>query len=303
MGYIATVGSINADLRVTVQRHPQPGETLLGSGGEVGPGGKGANQAVAAALQGAQVRFVGAIGSDANAATAIGTMRAAGVGLEDVHTLSGPTGLAIISVSEDAENSIIVVPGANAAVDAEFVAQAKDTIAGADILLLQGEIPASGIEKAVELSTGRVVINLAPVVEVNREVLLKADPLMVNEHEAQLVLDQLGSPYQPTTTPQAPDELAQALLDQGFASVVITLGSKGALLATAEAMEHIAPLDVQPVDTTGAGDAFAGGFVAKLLQGASLKEAAEFANRVGAYAVQGVGAQDSYPTQDAELPS
>lgn len=295
---VAVVGSINADLSVRVQRHPNPGETVLGMDSSVSPGGKGANQAVAAALQGAKVIFVGAVGKDAYAEPALELLRTSNVCLDHISEVEGPTGTAVITVSEDGENSIIVIPGANATVDAACVATHAETIANADIVLLQGEIPADGFREAIKAATGRVVVNLAPVIPVDRETLLKADPIMANEHEANLILEQLGS----SINSDDPHELAQELLAQGFASVVLTLGSKGALVADPASSVMVPSPKVTAVDTTGAGDAFAGDFVAQLLGGASPVEAAQHAVRVGAYAVQYRGAQASYPHADAELP-
>lgn len=295
---VVVVGSINADLTVRVARHPSPGETLLGSGGAVTAGGKGANQAVAAALQGASVAMVGAVGGDPYAGPATEFLRAAGVDMSAVATVDDVTGLAVITVAEDGENTIVVVPGANAHVDADFVAERADLIAGAEVLLLQGEIPADGFAAAVRLSTGRVVVNLAPVIEVDPASLLRADPLMANEHEAGLILEQLGVGI----TSDAPEDLARALLDAGFPTVVLTLGSAGAMVATGDGLTPVETPRVTPVDTVGAGDAFAGALVARLVAGDDLIAAAGHAARVGAFAVTGHGAQTSYPGPDATLP-
>ncbi|QPK79663.1 ribokinase [Corynebacterium lizhenjunii] len=332
---LCVVGSINADLMVSVARHPQPGETVLGSGGAVLAGGKGANQAVAAALQGAHVTFVGAVGDDAYAAAALEHLKATGVDLQAVaRRADTSTGLAVITVAADGENSIVVVPGANAAVDAEYVSSQAATIEAADIVLLQGEIPADGFRRAVEIARAagaRVVVNLAPVIPVDRTALLAADPLLANEHEAGLILEQLGHPPDPEATPQ---QLAQALLDAGCASVLLTLGAQGAVLADAAGLTPI-PTRVAAVDTTGAGDAFAGAFVASLLaepftdpfaeaeqepgdgpplagpavhhrdrhrDGADMVAAAHHAARVAAYATLSPGAQPSYPRAGDELP-
>ena len=294
---IIVVGSINADLAVQVHRHPKPGETLMGSGGTITPGGKGANQAVAAALQGASVRFVGAVGNDAYATPAL----RCGVDLTGISHVEDTTGLAVIAISADGENTIIVISGANAWVDAEAVKQHATDIAAADIVLLQGEIPAEGFQAAVDAATHRVVINLAPVVPVDRDALLQADPLMANEHEAALVLQQLGHEVAEEDS-KNPEKLAADLLDAGFASVVLTLGAAGALVATPEGSELVPSPKVTAVDTTGAGDAFAGALVARLDAGDSLLDAAHHAVRVAAYAVTGRGAQDSYPTKDDQLP-
>lgn len=294
MPQITVVGSVNADLTVTVARHPSPGETLLAAGGDTTPGGKGANQACAAAKLGAQVALVGAVGRDPNAAVATAELKRAGVDLTHLEEVDDVTGLAVITVADGGENTILVVPGANAAVGAEFVDAHAEAIQAADLLLLQGEIPADGIARAVELARGRVVINLAPVIDIPREVLLRADPLVVNEHEARLLCEQLRI-----------DDSVTALLHTGFASVVVTLGPDGALVADARGVEEVASPDVKTVDTVdtvGAGDAFAGALCHRLTQGDSLVDATRFACRVGAFAVTRPGAQTSYPGEGDALP-
>lgn len=283
---------------VHTARHPKPGETLLGHGGEITAGGKGANQAVAAALLGTPVTFVGAVGSDAYAAPAMHYLKASGVNLEHVARTDEVTGLAVITVDEQGENTIIVVPGANALVDAPFVTTHSSPITESELVLLQGEIPAEGFAKAIELATGRIVINLAPVIAVDKDALLRADPLLANEHEAGLILEEFGLSAKGT-----PEELAQRLRDAGFASVVLTLGARGALVTEGTDLVAVPSPQVTPVDTTGAGDAFAGALCARLLKGDSLVEAARYAARVGAFAVTGAGAQASYPDRDTELPS
>ena len=294
---MCVVGSINADLVVHTARHPQPGETLLGSGGTITAGGKGANQAVAAARLGAKVSFVGAVGSDAYAAPAMHYLQASGVDLTHVEASEEVTGLAVITVDTQGENTIIVVPGANALVDAPFVTTHSSPITASQLILLQGEVPAEGFAKAIELATGRVVVNLAPVIEVDKDALLRADPLLANEHEAGLILEQLGLSGEGT-----PEELALRLREAGFASVVLTLGARGALVAEKEVTQIPSPR-VTAVDTTGAGDAFAGALCARLLHGDDLVEAATYAARVGAYTVTGEGAQASYPDLRSKLPS
>ena len=295
---MCVVGSINADLVVHTARHPQPGETLLGHGGEISAGGKGANQAVAAALQGATVSFVGAVGSDAYAEPAMKYLRSSGVDLEQVDVTDEVTGLAVITVDQEGENTIIVVPGANALVDDFFVSSHSSPIEAADLVLMQGEIPAEGFARAVALARGRVVVNLAPVVEVDAKALLRADPLLANEHEAGLILEQLGQ-----RSDGSPEELAQRLREAGFASVVLTLGARGALVAEGTDLVAVPSPQVTAVDTTGAGDGFAGALCARLLEGDALVEAAAYAARVGAFAVTRAGAQASYPDATDKLPS
>lgn len=298
MGSLIVVGSINADLTARVERHPNPGETLLGSGGGITAGGKGANQAVAAAYLGANVKFVGAVGDDPYVEPALEHLRSSGVDLSDVAAVDDTTGLAIITVSDDGENTIVVIPGANAHVDSHFVASRRDQISEADIVLLQGEIPADGFAAAVKAAGNRVVINLAPVIEVDAQALLTADPLLANEHEAGLILDQLGV----QAASDKPSDLAQSLIDAGFTSVVLTLGASGALVATKDELVDIPTPKVKAIDTTGAGDAFAGALCARLLEGDDLVQAATFAARVGAASTLGNGAQASYPTAKDSLP-
>lgn len=296
---VVVVGSVNADLLVRAPRHPRAGETVLGSTLDVLPGGKGANQAVAAARLGAPTALVGAVGSDAFAGPALSGLRAAGVDLAAVAVHDGPTGVALVTVAEDGENTIVVVPGANARVDAGAVAAHRELVAGAAVVVVQGEIPRSGTEAAAAATRGRLLVNLAPVVEVDVTVLADADPLVVNEHEAALALAALD----PAPAPADEESVARALLARGVRSVVVTLGARGALVATAEGVTRVAAPRVPVVDTTGAGDAFVGALAAHLARGAGLVPAARTAARVGAYAVGRAGAQPSYPDAATPLPA
>ena len=187
-GTVVVVGSINVDQVVTVARLPRPGETLIGTGMVLLPGGKGANQAVAAARRGASTVMVGAVGDDVHAAAATPLLTESGVDVSRVEVVSGPTGLAVVSVGDDAENTIVVVPGANASVGRDAVERHADVLRTASVVVLQGEIPADGIEHAARLASGRVLLNLAPVVAVDPDVVRLADPLVLNEHEGRLVL-------------------------------------------------------------------------------------------------------------------
>lgn len=291
-GRVVVLGSLNADVFARVERHPRPGETVLGSGGEVRAGGKGANQAAAAALAGAPVVMVGAVGSDAYAAVATGNLARAGVSLDAVRTVEGPTGLALITVSADGENSIIVIPGANAQVGAPDLGH-LETLSASDVLVLQGEVPVEAVTAAAQTAAvrgARVVVNLAPVVALPAEVLQLADPLVVNEHEGEGALRLLDA----DPSGLSPEKLCQALRANGVPSVVMTLGGEGALIA-ADAVTNIPAENVTVVDTTGAGDAFVGALAAGLCAGEDLVAAARRATRFAAEAVQHEGAQDSYP--------
>lgn len=323
IGRIVVVGSINVDLSAQVQRHPRPGETLHGRGGRMTPGGKGANQAVAAARLGGTVAMVGAVGTDLQAEAGLAGLREAGVDLGEVREVEGPTGLAIVTVAEDGENSIVVIAGANDTVDADRVQAARDVIGEAAIVVCQGEIPREGIEALPDLVHGRLLHNPAPVMELDPAVLLASDPLVVNEHEASLVLAQLVTAGAPLASPDArasasarvgpsdpappgpedPAGMARALHRAGIASVVITLGARGALVADAEGIHPIPAAPVDAVDTTGAGDAFIGALAMGLARGDALPVAARIASQVGAHAATGHGAQPSYPHAEDALPA
>ncbi|GAB3550764.1 ribokinase [Arthrobacter tumbae] len=300
---VVVVGSINADLVVTLERHPQPGETLLGRTMTVMPGGKGANQAVAAAKFGAPTTMIGAVGQDAYTDVALSGLHSAGVKTDRVQRVGTTTGVAIVEVDDGGENTIVVIPGANGEVTPALVASAADLISDAGVLVLQGEIPAASVAAAVASATGRVLINLAPVIELDRETLLRAHPLVVNEHEGALALEQLTGAAQPAgPEPSNHAETARALLDCGFSSVVMTLGGAGALLADSSGVLEVPAPSVAVVDTTGAGDAFVGALAARLVAGDALPEAVGVAVRVGAFAVGAEGAQPSYPSLTDALP-
>nr|WP_307785008.1 ribokinase [Frigoribacterium sp. CFBP 13605] len=307
------VGSINVDQVVTVDRLPLPGETLIGSSMTLSPGGKGANQAVAAARRGARTVMIGAVGDDGRADDALPHLRSSGVDVSGVDTVPGPTGLAIVSVGGDSENTIVVVPGANGAVSASFVGGHAGALAEAAVVVLQGEIPVDGIAAAVQHAGGRVVFNLAPVIDVPADVVKVADPLVVNEHEGRLLLaawagsgsgSGSGSASASDEEARVDDEsVVASLRAQGVTSVVMTRGAAGAIVSDASGTVLVASPRVAAVDSSGAGDAFVGALAAGLAAGASLLEAARDAVRVGAFSVTGVGTQASYPTLDDELPA
>ena len=316
---VVVVGSINVDQVVTVDRLPLPGETLIGTSMTLLPGGKGANQAVAAARRGAATTMIGAVGDDVHASAALPLLVESGVDVERVATAEGPTGLAVVSVGSDSENTIVVVPGANASVDEEAVARHAEVVSRAAVVVLQGEIPVSGIERAARLATGRLVLNLAPVVAVSAEVVRLADPLVLNEHEGRLLLelvapeaaerlagrDASGDASGASSADAAGDDAAVVgeLRALGVASVVLTRGAAGALVSDASGSWSVPSPRVRAVDSSGAGDAFVGALSAALAGGSSLLEAAQEAVRVGAYSVTTAGTQPSYPSVDDELPS
>ncbi|MGH3517884.1 MAG: ribokinase [Haloechinothrix sp.] len=291
------VGSANMDLVVPVERRPGPGETVLGGDTTSGPGGKGANTAVAAARLGTRVAMLGAVGRDPHGDQLLAALRAAGVDTALIRRSAHPTGAAYITVTPDGENSIVVSPGANAQVSEDDVDEAGELIGNAAVLFSVLEVPLATVDRVARIAADagvRMVLNASPVARVHPGTLAVTDPLIVNQHEAAWLL---GDPW---VDPAAhdPARLATAVLALGPRSVVVTLGADGALAADADGVTHVPAPQVTAVDTTGAGDAFAGALAAALACGSSLRAAAEFAVRVAAYSVTKPGAQSSYPDAD-----
>jgi ribokinase len=243
--------------------------------------------------------MVGAVGADAAAALATTLLLDAGVDLHSVSTVAGPTGLAVISVADDGENTIVVIPGANGSVSAEAVFAERQRIAEASVVVLQGEIPTASIAAATQLATGRILLNLAPVVTIDPAIIRSANPLVVNEHEGELVYLQL---VPGGVRPAGDHDLVAALRAQGIASVVLTRGSRGAICSDDAGTFSVPAPRVNVVDTTGAGDAFVGALSARLAAGDSLQDSSAFAARVGAFSVRAHGAQSSYPRTSDTLP-
>jgi ribokinase len=288
-GSVVVVGSINEDVVLRLGRRIQPGETVTAQRVDRLPGGKGANQAVAAAAAGARVAMIGAVGDDAAGTRMLEDLRGRGVRTESVRTVKGvSTGTAYITVTPDGENAIVLDPGANALVDGAAVEEAWPDLPAASVLLSLLEIPLSGVTAAVRLAAGtglRPVVTLAPAQPVPAEVLSGLDPLLVNAHEAAFLLhtDSLGND---------PAAAARELLRLGPTSVVITLGSAGAAVADGSGIRLLPAVPVpKVVDTTGAGDAFAGALAAALAGGSDLEAAVGAGLRAGAKAVGHSGAR------------
>ncbi|MFI9431019.1 MULTISPECIES: ribokinase [Streptosporangium] len=278
------VGSVNADLVIRVDRRPMPGETVIGSDLATYPGGKGANQAVAAARLGARVALLGRVGSDGNGEFLRKALSGDGVDLDRLTDTPGPSGVAVITVGADGDNSIIVSPGVNARLSEDDIAAAADLLASARVVSLQLESPLATVVAAAR-TAARVVFNLSPPAAVPDELLAVCDPLVVNEHEAALLL---GGPGEP-------EQQARALLALGPRSAVLTLGADGAVVAEPGTVTAVPSPRVEAVDTTGAGDAFTGALAWRLARGDGLADATAFAVRVGAASVRAPGAQSSYP--------
>ena len=279
---VVVVGSANMDLVARVVRLPHPGETVSAHDYFEACGGKGANQAIAAARAGARTAFIGAVGSDAAGDTLRSAFIGDAVDVSMLATVREPTGRALIGVSDDAENLIIVVPGANHALSVDHIDAAATLLANAKVVLVQLEVRLAVVQRAVELA-GRdtiVVLNPAPASELPDDVLRHVDVITPNEHEVAL----LGG--------------AAALVARGVANVVVTQGARGALLVTRDGETRIEPFAVTPVDTTGAGDAFCGVLSARLAVAGGLAELAlalRAAAVAGALATQTAGAVPSLP--------
>ena len=296
MPKIAVVGSINLDLVVPVPHHPVPGETVLGGELAEHPGGKGANQAVAAARLGAQVAMVGRVGYDEAGTALRSALQREGVDVRWVLAEQGfRTGRALIAVDRaSGENSIIVSPGANTALAPEHCAASGTVLRDADVTLLQQEIPAATVEAAARLAGGTVLLNPAPARstltrESLRDLLDMVDILVPNRAElAAMVGHDLHDLH-------AVADAARTL--RGPSAVVVTLGADGALLCEEGAVLLVPALAVTPVDTTAAGDAYCGALACAIAEGLPLHEAVRHANATAALATTRSGAQPSLPTR------
>lgn len=291
---VLVVGSLNMDLVLPVPRHPKPGETVVGGDLRRFPGGKGANQAVAAARLGARVRMIGRVGADAYGAELKRGLEAEGIETEDVAELDAPTGVALIGVSADGQNAIVVSPGANARLRPEDLV--PERFAGAGVVVLQLETPLETVQRAAELGRAagaRVLLNAAPAQALPEGLLGALDVLVVNEFEAARVAG--------AHEPEGPEEaLALAReLARRVPVAVVTLGARGLVWAGAEGEGILPAFEVRAVDTTAAGDAFVGGLAAALAAGEPLERALRFASAAGALAATRHGAQPSLPSAEA----
>jgi len=293
MTNILVVGSLNADLVVRAPRFPQPGETISGEDLQVIPGGKGANQAVAASRLGANVSMLGRVGRDNFGDFLLDNLKANNVDSQLVQRDDASTGTATIVVDANGQNSIVLSPGANGKVSSSDVEHAS--FSGFSLLLLQLEIPIPTVLSAAKLAKQngvRVLLNPAPAKELPDELIALADFIIPNETELSLltgmeVKDVLSA-----------EKATHILLNKGAQNVLVTLGSKGALLVNGEASTHVETYQVDVVDTTAAGDAFIGGFASVLDSANSLIDAIRYGCGCGALATTKFGAQPSLPTKE-----
>ncbi len=296
MADVLVVGSINQDFLLKVEQRPQPGETVTNAELSLHNGGKGANQAAAAALLGASVAMLGRVGDDDLGGPLVEALEEKGIDTSLIESIEGEsTGAAFITLTPDGENAITVAPGANRRMRPEDVEAASQAIGEAKILVSQMEVSAETVGRAVEVAAAggtRALVNLAPPMELSGEILEKLDPLVVNEHEAAFLLGERVEGVNGALS-AAPD-----LLALGPRSVVITLGGDGAVYAEDDTSEHVSSPEVEVVDTTGAGDAFVGALAVKLSEEAPLGDAVSYAVRAGAAAVTEEGAQGALPTPE-----
>ena len=302
-GRIVVVGSLNADLTIYCDRLPLPGETVHGNGFAVNPGGKSANQAVAAAKLGSRVVLIGAVGDDTNGTMLLASTAGAGVDISRVRrTPDAATGVAVISVDAHGENNIIISAGANGTLAPGDVAASAELFEGASVMCLCLEVGLDTVEAAARLghdAGATVLLNLSPYAEIPASLAALCDILLVNAHEASLFLGGTAVPDAGADT-AAWAPVRDKFADRGLHRVVVTLGANGSVVLDSGAgaegrITRIEPTRVDAKDTTGAGDAFTGAVAARLAAGDSLPAAAAFASVAAALAATRKGTQTAYP--------
>lgn len=290
---IVVVGSFNTDLTAYTERMPKPGETVIGQKFVTGPGGKGSNQAVAAARLGAEVTFIGRIGQDVFAEIGLGLWKQEGINTDFViRDPENATGVAPIWVDHSGENMIVVVPGANLAVSLKDIDAAADVIAQADVVISQLEINFDALTHALQVARKhgiRTILNPAPAASISRDLVALADYLTPNETELEVLAGQAGSNI---------EAAARYLMTTDAQTVVVTLGAQGARWVNKSDTGVIPTFPVEVVDTTGAGDAFNGGFAVALAEGKNLEDAVRFGNATAALSVTKPGTAPSMPNRD-----
>ena len=293
---IIVFGSLNMDLVVKAERAPEAGETLSGHFFQTIPGGKGANQAAAVAKLGGDVAMVGRVGQDDFGVRLTSALRDVGVDASAVKIdPTHSTGIAMITVDDAGENRILVVAGSNGQVSTADVDALRPALAHAKALVLQMEIPFETIKYALDVAAELDLVtflNLAPAYPILDEMLRKIDYLILNESEANLLTNIS------VTDPDSAKAACSALFTRGADTIIVTLGAKGALLATTDEFTFLPAYQANVVDTTAAGDAFAAGFVVSLLETQDLAQSVQYANAVGALTVTKLGAQVSLPSKE-----
>ena len=291
---ILVIGSSNTDMTVQTACLPKPGETVLGGVFTMGAGGKGANQAVAAKRLGGDTAFICKVGRDIFGDNAIRQYEAEGLDTSGILRSDLPSGVALISVDEKAENCIVVASGANADLSEADIDACEETIRSAGILLLQLETPVPSVLKAARIAHQAgvlTVLNPAPACDLPEEIFRYVSLFIPNETELEKFTGI------PVTDPESAAKAARALMDKGVGRLIVTLGSKGSLIVQPSGTEIVPARRVKAVDTTAAGDTYCGALCVALSEGKSLGDAARFATCASALTVQKIGAQNSIPTR------
>ena len=298
MKNICVIGSLNMDLVVNVDTMPKPGQTIIGSNFKEVPGGKGANQAVAMARLNGNVTMIGKVGEDGFGQTLINSLKNDKVDTTYIQTAKGATGVALITVDKNAQNSIVVSPGANFEVKEDDIDNNIEAIKNSDIVVLQLETPLNTIKYALneakELNK-YTILNPAPAVKLDDEIIKNIDLLTPNETELEIIS---GVSIE---TEEDIQKASQIMIEKGVKELIVTLGSKGSLYINKEKSMFKKAYKVEAVDTTAAGDSYTGALAVALSQDKGMEEAMDFASKVGALSVLKEGAQSSLPTlEDVE---
>ena len=293
MKNICVIGSLNMDLVVNVDTMPKPGQTIIGSNFKEVPGGKGANQAVAMARLNGNVSMIGKVGEDGFGQTLINSLKNDKVDTTYIQTSKGATGVALITVDKNAQNSIVVSPGANFEVKEDDIDNNIEAIKNSDIVVLQLETPLNTIKyalnKAKELNK-YTILNPAPAVKLDDEIIKNVDLLTPNETELEILSEMKI---------ENEDDISKAtnkMIEKGVKEFIVTLGSKGSLYINKEKSMFKKAYKVEAVDTTAAGDSYTGALAVALSQDKNIEDAMDFASKVGALSVLKEGAQSSLPT-------